>query len=158
MQAKLSYGLAVVMLLAACGGGSGGGDRGKWPETKPYQPSSSGSVDSDDDEGLIDDGTLKFDEEQAKILLNRGATNAADCPKTAGTPTGEGDITVTFDGEKGRIVEVDVGYYWADASDQARNCIRKAFIGGILPPFEGGNKDMTYTLTIPEPKEEKEKK
>jgi len=157
VQTKLYFGLAAVMLVVACGGGSSS-DGGKWPETKPYQPSSSGTSGDDDDENLIDDGTLKFDEEQANILLKRGATNAADCAQTAGTPTGEGDITVTFDGVKGRIVEVDVGYFWADAPDQARSCIRKSFIGGILPPFDGGNKDITYTLTIPEPTEDKEEK
>ena len=155
MQTKLYCGMAAVMLMVACGGDSGGGDRGKWPEAKPYQPSSSGTAGDDDDENLIDDGTLKFDEEQANILLRRGATNAADCPKTAQTPPGEGDITVTFDGKKGQIVEVDVGYFWADESDKARDCIRKSFIGAYLPPFEGGNRDMTYTLTIPEPTEEK---
>ncbi len=157
MQARYFCGVLAGMMVVACGGGSSG-DRGKWPETKKYEPSSSGySSGDDDDEELIDDGTLKFDEEQAQILLRRGATSAADCPQTAKTPTGEGDITVTFDGKKGQIVDVDVGYQWADASEEAQNCIKKSFIGAYLPPFEGGKKEMIYTLDIPEPTESKDK-
>ena len=158
MQAKLFCGLVAGMMVVACGGGSST-DRGKWPEAKKYEPTSSGtSSGDDDDEELIDDGTLKFDDEQAKILLRRGATNAAQCSTTAKTPAGEGDITVTFDGKKGQIVAVDVGYFWADAEPEALNCIKKSFIGAYMPPFEGGNKEMTYTLTIPEPGESKDEK
>ncbi len=159
MQAKLLYGLVAGVMVVACGGSGSSSDRGKWPEAKKYEPSSSGtSSGDDDDEDLIDDGTLKFDEEQANILLRRGATSAADCPKTAKTSPGEGDITVTFDGKKGQIVAVDVGYFWTDAEPEAQNCIKKSFIGAYLPPFEGGNKEITYTLTIPEPGESKDEK
>jgi hypothetical protein len=158
VQAKLFYGLLAGMMVAACGGSSNT-DRGKWPDAKKYEPTSSGtSSGDDDDEELIDDGTLKFDEEQAKILLKRGSVNAAMCSKTAKTPAGEGDITVTFDGKKGQIVDVDVGYFWTDAEPDAQSCIKKAFIGAYMPPFEGGNKEMVHTLTIPEPGESKEEK
>ncbi|HHH11376.1 MAG TPA: hypothetical protein ENK23_04810 [Sorangium sp.] len=93
------------------------------------------------------DAALSFDEEAAQVVLKRGARKAQNCPKTAKAPEGEGEILAVFDGPKGRIVDVELPYLWMDAPDIAQACIKKAFIGEIIPPFEG-TKKVPFELKV----------
>jgi hypothetical protein len=91
----------------------------------------------------------EFDEEAAKVVLNRGAKKATECAKVnKDIPSGEGSVDVVFDGAKGRVVDVEVGGFFSSASENAQSCIKNAFIGEIIPPF-AGNKTVPFTVKIP---------
>jgi hypothetical protein len=85
--------------------------------------------------------------------MKRGARKVNDCVKE-GAVTGEGEITAIFDGPKGKIVDVELGYTFDDGSDRGKSCIKNAFIGEIIPPFEG-KKEFPWTIKIEEAGEEK---
>ena len=142
--------LGVSLLLLAPLGvvTTGCGEKGKGADS-PEQPK------PDDDEPteeeineMMAETGLQFDEEAAKIVLKRGARKVGDCVKE-GAVTGEGEITAIFDGPKGRIVDVELGYTFEDGTDRGKQCIKNAFIGEIIPPFEG-KKNMPWNITIPE--------
>ena len=103
------------------------------------------------------DAALSFDEESAQVVLKRGARKAQNCPSTTKAPTGEGEILAVFDGPKGRIVDVELPYLWMDTSEEAQACIKKAFIGEIIPPFEG-TKKVPFELKISGTKKDSSKK
>jgi outer membrane lipoprotein-sorting protein len=103
---------------------------------------------------VMSEGT-PFDEEFGQVVLKRGARKAQQCV-SMNAPTGEGEVTVVFDGEKGRVVDLELSYRYESASAEAQKCIKNAFIGEMIPPFDG-NKKVTYTITIEDKTEEKKK-
>jgi hypothetical protein len=84
--------------------------------------------------------------EQMEIALKRGGEKTSNCDKVIpGTATGEGEVKVTFDGKKGRAVDVSVGPPWAGTP--AEQCIKRAFVGEIIVPFDG-ELEVPYTVKI----------
>lgn len=83
---------------------------------------------------------------QMEVALRRGGEKAANCGETSGGEPGKGEVTVTFDGQKGRVTEVAVGQPWA--GKDAETCIKRAFEGEIVMPFDGDAIDVPYTVEI----------
>lgn len=110
-------------------------------------PQTQETITQADIDAMEADAALSFDEEAAQLVLKRGARKAQNCPATTKAPKGEGEILAVFDGPKGRIVDVELPYLWMDAPDEAQACIKKAFIGEIIPPFEG-TKKVPFELTV----------
>jgi hypothetical protein len=83
---------------------------------------------------------------QMEIALRRGGDKAANCGSVVpDTARGEAEVKVTFDGKKGRAVDVQVGAPWAGTD--AESCIKRAFVGEIIVPFEG-QLEVPYTVKI----------
>jgi hypothetical protein len=80
--------------------------------------------------------------------MKRGARKVSDCLKE-GAVAGEGEITAIFDGPKGRIIDVELGYTFEDGTDRGQSCIKNSFIGEIIPPFEG-KKKFPWPIVIAE--------
>jgi len=104
-------------------------------------------------EQYLEESKVKLDEEAATIALNRGARKVKECRETAEVPPGEGDVEVVFDGTKGRVTDVILGPSWMTLPDRATACIRKSYIGEIVPPFDGEEK-RTTTVKVPTKEEE----
>jgi hypothetical protein len=110
-------------------------------------------------------GPASLNDEQRKqmeIALKRGSEKASQCPISSGiedAPRGEGEVKVTFDGQKGRVTDVTVGAPWAGTPIES--CIKRSFIGEIIVPFEGEPLEVPYTVKLPpkpEPADKKKKK
>lgn len=87
--------------------------------------------------------------EQMEIVLKRGGKKAESCSATVPEGKGgEGEVKVTMDGQKGRVTDVAVGAPWAGTPMEA--CIKRAWVGEIILPFEGDPLDVPYTIKIPE--------
>lgn len=142
--------LAILAAFAAvgCGGDQVKGGMLDTPEPKSMSEKESEVTDEDVAEVMADGA--EYDAEFHKRVIERGTRKARECV-AMGAPTGEGEVTVVFDGEKGRVTEVELGYPYADASDQAQKCIKNAFIGEMIPPFDGSHKE-THSITIDEKK------
>lgn len=133
--------------LAGCGAPQEPPDEGILKfATKPASTDSApppATPEKKDDEGSLS----KEQKEQLEIALRRGGSKVADCasviPDAAG---GEGEVTVVFDGTKGRCTDVNVGNPWAGTPAEA--CIKRAFIGEIVVPFDG-SLEVPYTIKIP---------
>jgi hypothetical protein len=148
--------LGLALLLAACGGS----DKKKAEEPKSENERISEeakNISDSEAEASLSEYDAKFDEEFAKNILKRGVRKAEECGKSAGAPSGEGDVEVVFSGEKGRVVDVILAYPWADAPEKAQSCIKNAFLDETVPPFKGEHK-VTQTVKVPEASEEKPKK
>lgn len=84
---------------------------------------------------------------QMEIALRRGGEKSANCAKVVPDgPRGEGEVKVTFDGKKGRAVDVAVGPPWAGTEMEA--CIKRSFVGEIIVPFDG-ELEVPYTVKLP---------
>lgn len=149
---RLGYGLAGLALVAGCGAAqpkqSGEGDN--FDQTLPGKAQSSGEDSKWEGPGSAkaakpDD--LNDDQKaQIEIALRRGGDKSANCGSVVpDAPRGEGEVKVTFDGKKGRAVDVQVGAPWAGTP--AESCIKRAFIGEIIVPFEG-QLEVPYTVKI----------
>lgn len=138
------------VILAGCGG-----DQKSMTDTPEPKSMSEKEREVSDQEvaEVMADGPA-FDAEFGKRVLERGERKAQECG-AMGAPVGEGEVTVVFDGEKGRVTEVELGYPYADASEQAQKCIKNAFMGEMIPPFDGMHKE-THAFTISEKDDEKE--
>jgi hypothetical protein len=89
-----------------------------------------------------------FDNDMAKIVLERARKQAVQCPSVVKeTPTGEGDIEIEFDGKSGRIVNVNLGMVFAAGSTTGQACLKNAFLGQIVTRFEG-KKTLSFSLKI----------
>lgn len=141
---KLST-LALTCAITACGGGKKDAD-----EPAPKTPMEETVTDAEVDQ-YLEESKVTIDEEAAQIALDRGARKVAECGETAEAPPGKGDVTVIFDGTKGRVTEVELGIEWATLPDRAQECIKNGFLGEIVPPFEGIEKKI-HTVEIPEKK------
>jgi hypothetical protein len=144
MRRMYGIGLSLVVLLTV---GCGGKDKNEAKDASDETKTEREPTEEEINEMLAETG-LQFDEEAAAIVLKRGARKVSDCAKE-GAATGEGEITAVFDGPKGRIVDVELGYTFEDGSPRGQSCIKNAFIGEIIPPFEG-TKKMPVTITITE--------
>ncbi len=119
--------------------------------SKPDKPSDADESDPDKDktDKPEDADPSGFDSDMAKTVLERARKQAVQCPSVVkDTPTGEGDITVVFDGPSGRIVDVKLGSTFSGGSATGQDCIKNAFIGQIVTNFQG-KKKLSYTLNVP---------
>jgi hypothetical protein len=110
------------------------------PTAPPPPPSLAGDVQADQKKN-------KFDEEQAKIVLARAATNAHSCVEVVDKdqPHGEGTVTVTFSG-KGKSTNATIAAPFEGTP--IGDCAKRAFVNIIVPPFEGADIDMTYQINL----------
>lgn len=87
--------------------------------------------------------------EQMEIALRRGEAKAAQCPDVVpNAPTGEGEVRVVFDGEKGKVTDAIVGPPFAGTPAEA--CVKRAFVNEIIVPFEGEPITVPFMVKIPE--------
>lgn len=125
-------------------GNEGGSGDGANESPKPHKSASSSSGSSEGGSGLNDS-----QKEMMEIILKRGAGKAANC--SASVPDGkggEGEVKVLFDGQKGRVTDVTVGAPWVGTSMES--CIKRAWVGEIIVPFEGDPLEVPYDIKIPE--------
>lgn len=129
--------LCVCLLAAGLVGCNGGTTPSPQPPATPSplpRPTSASPVDvPGDDDAPGDD----FDEDFAQRILERGARKVVNCPATAGARAEAGRVQVVFDGAKGRVVDVVLEHPFSEDADAARQCIKNAWIGEIIPPFHG---------------------
>ncbi|HVK64864.1 MAG TPA: hypothetical protein VM694_10330 [Polyangium sp.] len=156
----LTLGLSISILLVACGGAQPkqAGDDSTWekPPAKSTDESSTKSETPSGDTGEDAKWTgasepAKLNEDQIKqmeIALKRGQSKAANCATVVENgPTGEGPVSVTFDGKIGKITDVEVGAPFAGTP--VEQCIKRSFIGEYCLPFEGDPKVVKYTVNLP---------
>jgi len=152
----------VALLAAACGAPTQVGDKdyftpgdtagptdgtgetwGASPAPKKRAPS------GDSDTKAIDpnDPLAKLDDDQRdqiKVALRRGGEKAAQCNAVTGANvTGEGEVQVVFDGKLGRCTDATMGSPFAGTPVEA--CVKRAFVGEIVLPFEG---QLTVPTTV----------
>jgi hypothetical protein len=95
---------------------------------------------------------MVFDEGQAKIVLARAATNAHTCVDVVGKdqPHGTGTVLVKFAGA-GKSTSASIGAPFDNTP--IGQCATRAFVGMIVPPFDGPDVEMTYEVNLnPDPK------
>jgi hypothetical protein len=147
-------GLALSLVVVGCSGAPKQvGDENSWAnsdssssrDTSEKYDTSSETTKSrliGEEGGLNEDQT-----KQMEIALRRGGDKAANCAEVvAGAPTGEGDVEVVFDGQKGRVTDVTVGAPFAGTAVEA--CIRRSFVGEIVLPFDGEPKSVPYKVKL----------
>lgn len=144
MQAKLFIAALAASICMGCGG-----SQDKLTDT-PNTPSMADREAEITDEEVNEmmSETTPYDEEFGQRILNRGARKVKECAAND-APSGEGEVTVVFDGQKGRVVDVELSYMYESAGDTAQKCIKNAFIGETIPPFDG-TKKVPVTIDIPE--------
>lgn len=140
-------------MLSGCAGSQAKPDENGLDTTPSATPSGSAAADDtpkwnskpspkEKEEPLNDDQKA-----QMEIALRRGGEKAANCAAVVpDAKTGEGEVKVTFDGKKGRAVEVVVGSPWAGTP--VESCIKRSFVGEIIVPFEG-ELEVPYTVKLP---------
>jgi hypothetical protein len=99
-----------------------------------------------------------FDQEQANVVMARSAKMAHTCVDVApkDDPRGDTEVTVTFSGI-GRSTKAVVGGEFADKT--IGQCVVRAFVGMIIPPFQGADMEMKYPVDLkPDPKGAKPEK
>jgi hypothetical protein len=142
----------LVLLGAGCGGSEA---KAKGEEDATPSASASASVDADQPPKLAEKhGGSSEPEElneaqktQMEIALRRGGDKAANCAAVVpDAARGEAEVKVTFDGKKGRAIDVAVGPPWAGTD--AESCIKRSFVGEIIVPFEG-QLEVPYTVKLP---------
>ncbi len=139
--------LTVALALTACGG------KGKPAEEPGNDKPMEADITDEEVEDYLEESKVKLDQEAAKIALDRGSRKVRQCRTTAEVPPGEGDVEVLFDGTKGRVTDVILGPEWMTLPDNAQACIKKSYVGEIVPPFDGEEK-LTTTVKIPSKEEE----
>jgi hypothetical protein len=95
---------------------------------------------------------MVFDEAQAKVVLARAATNAHSCVEVVpkDQPHGTGTVLVKFAGA-GKSTSASIGTPFDNTP--IGQCATRAFIGMIVPPFDGADVEMTYEVNLnPDPK------
>jgi hypothetical protein len=151
----------IVLLLAAaalygCAGSQPKqtGDENNFNETPSSSTSASPAPDTDavkwsatpSPKAAEASGLTPDQKAQMEIALRRGGDKAANCASVVPDgPKGEGEVTVTFDGKKGRSVDAKVGPPFAGTAMEA--CIKRSFIGEIVVPFDG-DLDVPYTVKV----------
>jgi hypothetical protein len=90
---------------------------------------------------------MVFDEAQAKVVLARAATNAHSCVEVVGKdqPHGTGTVLVKFAGA-GKSTSASIGTPFDNTP--IGQCATRAFIGMIVPPFDGPDVEMTYEVNL----------
>ncbi|KYF55553.1 hypothetical protein BE08_03905 [Sorangium cellulosum] len=116
-------------------------------EAAPAETESSSDAEasaSEDSGGGLNDDQKK----QMEIALRRGGDKASNCAEVVpNAPTGEGEVKVVFDGQKGRVTDVLVGPPFAGTPAEA--CVKRAFVGEIVLPFDGDPLEVPYTVKLP---------
>jgi hypothetical protein len=152
--------LALVPLVLACSGPQQntetpeGGETSSWQDpTENTKWSDKPSPDTGSKGPVSTDtgGLNKEQREQMEVVLKRGAKKAENCSESV--PDGKGgagEVKVLFDGQKGRITDVTVGAPWAGTSMEP--CLKRAWVGEIIVPFEGDPLEVPYDVKIPEKK------
>ncbi len=113
---------------------------GATPTAPPPPASLTGDVQADSKRN-------KFDDEQAKMVLARAATNAHTCVEVVDKdqPHGDGTVTVTFSG-KGKTTNASIAAPFEGTP--IGQCVTRAFVNMIVPPFEGPDVDLTYQVNL----------
>jgi hypothetical protein len=150
-----AVGLTLSFALAGCSGAPKQvGDENSWQSSDSNKSSDSTDTSTDtsaksDGEGNSEGGDLNEDQlKQMEIALRRGGDKAANCSTVVdNAPSGEGQVEVTFDGQKGRVTDVNVGPPFAGTPVEA--CIRRSFVGEIVLPFDGEPKSVPYKVKLP---------
>jgi hypothetical protein len=150
---RLEHGLALLAWLTLGAAGCGAADsKDNFDQTLLAQANGTAPPDKpkESDQGSVSDSKpddLNADQKaQMEIALRRGGDKAANCGSVVpDAQRGEGEVKVTFDGKKGRAVDVQVGAPWAGTP--AESCIKRAFVGEIIVPFEG-QLEVPYTVKI----------
>lgn len=141
------WSLLFALTLAACGGSNKEADV---PKEDPKKDVDQPPPKKDDPPPPKKEGVEALSADQKKqmeIALKRGGDKSTHCPDVVdGMKGGEGDVKVTFDGEKGRVTEAVVPAPWAGTPAEA--CIKRAFVGEIIMPFEGKPLEVPYTIKI----------
>src|SRR5262245_28390436 len=85
---------------------------------------------------------------QIEIAVRRGRAKAENCPRAVGVdaPFAEVAVTVVADGAKGRLTDATVGE--PAAGTALESCIRRSFLGEIIPPFEGEALSLRCTIRL----------
>jgi hypothetical protein len=88
-----------------------------------------------------------FDENQAKIVLNRAANSARTCVNVVGPNQARGDVTVTvtFSGT-GKSTKATIGPPYE--GKPFGNCVVRAFVNIVIKPFDGPDVEMTQKVTV----------
>jgi hypothetical protein len=138
--------------IAGCAGSQTKTDENALDTTATASPSGSAAADdtpkwnSKPSNKEKDDPLTEDQKAQMEIALRRGGEKAANCAAVVpDSKTGEGEVKVTFDGKKGRAVEVTVGAPWAGTP--VESCIKRSFVGEIIVPFEG-ELEVPYTVKL----------
>ena len=144
------------MLIAVCAAGCAGapkqaGDADNFDTAPSGTPAGSDSPpprhDSSSSSSGKDDPLTEDQKAQMEIALRRGGVKAANCASVVpDAARGEGEVKVTFDGKKGRATDAVVGSPWAGTD--AESCIKRAFIGEFVVPFDG-SLEVPYTVKLP---------
>jgi hypothetical protein len=154
------------MLVALCAAGCAAapkqsGDENNFdttPTGSSATPDAPPAPSHKDSSSSKDDPLTEDQKAQMEIALRRGGEKAANCATVVpDAPRGEGEVKVTFDGKKGRATDVTVGSPWAGTP--AESCIKRAFIGEFVVPFDG-QLEVPYTIKLPakgEPADDKSK-
>ena len=99
------------------------------------------------DKGAKDEPLTDDQKAQMEVALRRGGVKASNCISVAAdAKSGEGEITVVFDGKIGKATDVIVGPPWA-GTPLVESCIKRAFIGEYVVPFEG-KLEVPYTVKL----------
>jgi hypothetical protein len=139
------------LTLAACGGSQSGPEDPNSVEALLKTPPPAESTPKTEGGGGGKEASKEEDlneaqKTQMEIALRRGGDKASNCASVVpGSAKGEGEVKVTFDGKKGRATDVSVGAPWAGTD--AEGCIKRAFIGEIIVPFEG-TLEVPYTVKV----------
>jgi hypothetical protein len=141
----------VALVVAGCGGSQGpdANDPSSGfiqPSGAPAAGSTGGSKEGSGTPEAGGGGLTEDQKKQMEIALRRGGEKAANCGETSGGEPGKGEVTVTFDGQKGRVTDVAVGAPWA--GKDAESCIKRAFEKEIIMPFDGEPMEVPYTVEI----------
>lgn len=81
--------------------------------------------------------------------LQRSAEKAARCAGAVPDAAhGKGTVQVTLDGERGRVVFARVPPPWAGTP--VERCIKRAFVGELVLPFEGGLTEVPCDIQLGE--------
>jgi len=147
------------VVCAACAPPKQAGDDLDFDVTLPDEKRSGPS--SDDDGEAVSDGEdssswevspqeedlTDEQREQMKIALRRGGDKAAQCGQVVeDAETGEGEVSVVMDGKKGRITDVSVGAPFSGSN--VESCIKRAFVGEFILPFDGPPMNVPYPIKV----------
>ncbi|WP_437481241.1 hypothetical protein WME75_37180 [Sorangium sp. So ce1014] len=147
----------IILAAAACSGAKPkqAGEDYNFDQATSDQaaPAETGSSDAAETSASPDNGGgLNVDQKkQMEIALRRGGDKAANCAEVVpSAPTGEGEVKVVFDGQKGRVTDVLVGPPFAGTP--VESCVKRAFVGEIVLPFDGEPLEVPYTVKLPSKK------
>ena len=144
------------LVLVACGGGSTPPAASPTPNPTDEMPAASPAAALPSSPEEVETKKNKFDEEQARIVLARAATNAHTCVDIVDKeqPHGEAQVIVTFSGV-GKSTKASVGTPFDNTP--IGNCATRAFVNIIVPPFAGPDVELIQTVNLkPDDKKAKE--